>query len=144
MENLLPYRHLDPTAMSGRLKAVGSGSHTHATSATNVRTNATFPMARPNPKKWYAHLVHHADKSVTGEVSVHVANQHLLNHGRVDGRAEQGRFWGRVFDDDGNQAATFTVGYGANGIEGTYVTSEGDSGSFTWDGDLTLPPPGAQ
>jgi hypothetical protein len=103
-----------------------------------------MPDGPAESKKWSARLTHHADKSVTGDFSLDIAGQKLIRHGNVRGRAERGRFWGDVLDDDGHPAATFEAGIGANGIEGNYTTVDGEMGSFTWDGTLLLPTPGEQ
>lgn len=99
------------------------------------RANARrLPEAPLEQKKWRARLTRHADKTVSGDFSIDAGTQKLIRQGRVEGRAEKGRFWGKVLDDEGRQAATFSVGMGADGqVEGTYVTSDGETGTFSWE-----------
>jgi hypothetical protein len=103
----------------------------------------SLPDGPPESKQWHAHLTCHGDRSVTGDISVEVTGQWLISNGSVRAQTKSGHLWGEIFDDDGNQAATFDAAMGASGAAGTFTTRDGEMGSMTWDGVLPSPPPGA-
>jgi hypothetical protein len=103
----------------------------------------SLPDGPPESKQWHAHLIYHSDRSVTGDISVEVAGQSLISNGSVRAQTKSGHVWGEIFDDDGNQAATFDASMGATGAGGKFTTSAGEKGSMTWDGVLPTPAPGS-
>lgn len=96
-----------------------------------------LPTGSPESKKWDARLTLNEDRTVTGELNLDVGNRRV-RRGDVRARAERGHVWGEIVDENGEQVVTFDATVTPQGVEGTFTTSDDETGTFVWDGELPV------
>jgi hypothetical protein len=124
----------------GALKGEGRGGWDVYPDGTNKHRHVRgrhIPTGSRASKRWHANLVRGADNTVAGDIAVEVAGKQVIQHGAVHARAEHGRIFGKILDDQGQQAATFEGVMGADGVvQGKFTARNDETGTFTWDGVL--------
>jgi len=81
--------------------------------------------------RWSLDVRRGADNSLVG--TVRVTGSPLLEEGKVVGRLAGPAVTGRILDERGEVAATFTGEVGADGtMHGVYVDLTGESGRWWW------------
>jgi hypothetical protein len=86
-------------------------------------------------QQWSISLLHSADNSLRGRISV--AGSPLLDGGNVEGKIRGSAVSGTISDDSGSYIAAFRGTVGKTGMAGTYTDRTGETGSWRWAG----PPP---
>ncbi len=82
---------------------------------------------------WHVQMKHLDDNSLTGRVNLVGA---VFDHASIQGIVSGQQIEGVLLDDNENQVGTFSGVISTSGISGTYTTANGDSGNWTWDGQL--------
>jgi hypothetical protein len=87
---------------------------------------------------WFVQLQHNTDD---GTISGHlgVVGSGLFSDGIISGHVDGRSVTGVVTDDSGAQLATFTGTVSRSGMIGTYLTTDGDSGSWSYDDPAAQP-----
>ncbi len=82
---------------------------------------------------WHVQMKHFDDNSLAGRVNLVGA---VFDHANIQGLITGQQVEGVLLDDNENQVGTFSGVISTSGISGTYTTANGDSGNWTWDGQL--------
>ncbi|MBI4517046.1 MAG: hypothetical protein HY699_14660 [Deltaproteobacteria bacterium] len=83
---------------------------------------------------WFVQLERTRDDNrITGRLNV--VGSGLFSEGNISGRIDGSAVTGAVIDDTGSQLATFTGTHNAQGTSGTYTTTDGDEGTWSYDHD---------
>jgi hypothetical protein len=82
-------------------------------------------------RDWHLQLKRFDDDSIEGSLII-VGSE--LNNVRLEGRVDGDDVYGAMVDDSNRQVGTFTGSIFAGGVSGTYATTSGDTGNWTWAG----------
>ena len=88
--------------------------------------------AAGDKRDWQIEVERFDDDSIAG--SIIVIGSPSLHKARIEGRVEGAEVYGVLVADGDKQVGTFTGTIGDAGLSGTYTTTEGDSGSWSWAG----------
>jgi hypothetical protein len=91
---------------------------------------------------WHIQLKELDDDSLAGRITV--VGSPLIQQAKIEGQISGSEVYGVIVGDDDVQVATFTGSLFKGGpstglrtgMSGTYTTTDGDSGSWSWDGPL--------
>jgi hypothetical protein len=93
------------------------------------------PGRQADQHSWHVHVERSDDGSVTGRVAV--IGSPSLHSARIQGHVTGSDVYGVLLDESDSQLGTFSGTVSSDGLNGTYQTADGDSGTWSWDG----PPP---
>ncbi len=95
-------------------------------------------VSAADEQPWHVQLQHNTDD---GTISGHlgVVGSGLFSDGIISGHVDGRSVTGVVTDDSGAQLATFTGTVSRSGMIGTYLTTDGDSGSWSYDDPAAQP-----
>ncbi len=79
---------------------------------------------------WSVQLTRDANNRISGRIAV--AGLPLFKEGNLDGEITLPWVRGVVSDDDGNEFGRFEGTVGAAGIDGSFVTVDGEVGAWAW------------
>lgn len=85
-------------------------------------------------KRWNLDVHRGDDNSITGRVNL--GGSPLASSGNVNGHIVGTLVTGTITDDDGKQVAKFHGQLNSQGMSGTYTDRTGETGSWSWDGQL--------
>jgi hypothetical protein len=88
---------------------------------------------RADVQSWQIQVKRLADDSLTGRITV--VGSSLLQQAKIEGQISGTDVDGVIVGDDDVQIATFTGTLSqAGAMSGTYTTTDGDSGNWSWEG----------
>jgi hypothetical protein len=91
---------------------------------------------RGDVQSWQIQVKRLDDDSLTGRISI--VGSPLIQQAKIEGQISGTDVDGVIVGDDDVQIATFTGVIAKQGMSGTYTTSDGDSGDWSWDGIESL------
>jgi hypothetical protein len=91
---------------------------------------------RGDVQTWQIQVKRLDDDSLTGRITV--VGSSLIQQAKIEGQISGTDVDGVIVGDDDVQIATFTGVIAKQGMSGTYTTSDGDSGDWSWDGIESL------
>jgi hypothetical protein len=83
---------------------------------------------------WHIQLKRLDDDSLSGRITI--VGSPLIQQARIEGQISGRDVYGVIVGDDNVQVATFSGSVFKSGMSGTYTTTDGDSGNWSWDGSL--------
>jgi hypothetical protein len=102
------------------------------------RSERAGRVSAAEDQPWYVQLQHNTDDgTISGHLSV--VGSGLFSDGTISGHVDGRSVTGVVTDDGGAQLATFTGTVSPTGMSGTYLTTDGDSGSWSYDDPAAQP-----
>ncbi len=84
-----------------------------------------------NDSNWHIQLKRLDDDSLSGRITV--VGSPLVQQARIEGQISGTEVYGVIVGENDIQVATFTGAIFKDGMSGTYTTSDGDSGSWSWE-----------
>jgi hypothetical protein len=85
---------------------------------------------------WHIQVRRLDDDSLDGRITV--VGSPLIQQARIEGQISGIEVYGVVVGDNDVQVATFTGSVFKGGMSGTYTTTDGDSGDWSYDGIASL------
>jgi hypothetical protein len=89
-----------------------------------------------NTQSWQIQVKRLDDDSLSGRITV--VGSSLIQQAKIEGQISGTDVDGVIVGDDDVQIATFTGVMAKQGMSGTYTTSDGDSGNWSWEGIESL------
>jgi len=84
-----------------------------------------------NDSNWHIQLKRLDDDSLEGRITV--VGSPLIQQAKIEGQISGSEVYGVVVGDNDVQVATFTGSVFKAGMSGTYTTTDGDSGDWSWE-----------
>ncbi len=81
---------------------------------------------------WQIQVQRMDDDSLSGRITI--VGSPLIQQARIEGQVFGSEVDGVIVGDDNVQLATFTGSIAQRAMSGTYTTTDGDSGNWSWDG----------